>query len=188
VEGTGIGLVITRRLVELMGGRLEARSTLGQGTTFNVHLSLGGEPAPPPAGAAAAALVPGAAPAVRELLYVEDNAANVQLLLEVLALRPALRVRTVGDGAAALRAVLAHQPDLLVIDIALPGMDGCELCRRLRALPGLVGTPMVALSANAMAGDRASGMEAGFDHYFTKPLDVAEFLAWVDRALKEIDA
>jgi len=188
VEGTGIGLVITRRLVELMGGRLEARSTLGQGTTFNVHLSLGGEPAPPPAGAAAAALVPGAAPAVRELLYVEDNAANVQLLQEVLALRPALRVRTVGDGAAALRAVLAHQPDLLVIDIALPGMDGCELCRRLRALPGLVGTPMVALSANAMAGDRASGMDAGFDHYFTKPLDVAEFLAWVDRALKEIDA
>jgi CheY-like chemotaxis protein/anti-sigma regulatory factor (Ser/Thr protein kinase) len=189
VEGSGIGLVIARRLVELMGGRLEARSTVGLGTTFSVHLAHGDEPARLPAAAAVAAVLQEeAAPEVRDLLYVEDNAANVQLLREVLALRPGLRMRSVGDGAAAVRAVMVHKPDLLVVDIALPGMDGYELCRRLRALPGLARTPMVALSANAMAADRHSGRDAGFDHYFTKPLDVMDFLAWVDRTLKEIGA
>jgi PAS domain S-box-containing protein len=185
VEGTGIGLVISRRLVELMGGRLHVHSTQGLGTTFTVQLGLGDEPVPLLTAVAAATSAEPAAAARRELLYVEDNVTNVQLLQEVLGLRPALRVRSVGDGAAAVRAVMARPPDLLVIDIALPGMDGYELCRRLRALPALSGIPIVALSANALPGDHASGRDAGFDLYFTKPLDVAAFLAWVDRALEQ---
>ena len=188
VEGTGIGLVISRRLVELMGGRLQALSTPGMGTTFSVHLALGDAPEPPEQRTAVADALPDYPVAARELLYVEDNEANVQLLTEVLNLRPGLRVRSVPDGAAALRAVRERAPDLLVVDIELPGMDGYELCRHLRALPGLARTPMVALSANAMASDRSGGLDAGFDHYFTKPLDVIQFLAWVDCALKEIEA
>jgi len=188
VEGTGIGLVISRRLVELMAGRLQAESKPGLGTTFSVHLALGDTPVQPEQRTAVAAALPDFPAAARELLYVEDNAANVQLLTEVLTLRPALRVRSVADGAAALRAVRERAPDLVVVDIALPGMDGYELCRHMRALPGLARTPIVALSANAMASDRSSGLDAGFDHYFTKPLDVIQFLAWVDCALKEIEA
>ncbi|MDO9460720.1 MAG: response regulator, partial [Alphaproteobacteria bacterium] len=104
----------------------------------------------------------------------------VQLLAEVLRLRPALRLLTAVDGASGLLLAREQAPHAVVVDIALPGMDGYEVCRRLRAIPALRARPIVALTANAMERDRERGIDAGFDRYFTKPLAVAEFLAWLD--------
>jgi CheY-like chemotaxis protein len=90
------------------------------------------------------------------------------------------------DGPQGLALAREHEPELVVVDVALPGIDGYELCRRLRALPALRQRPIVALSANAMASDRERGRSAGFDHYFTKPLDVTNFLAWLDETLSSL--
>jgi PAS domain S-box-containing protein len=186
VQGTGIGLVITRRLVELMQGRLDLDSVVGSGSTFRVTLRRAALAPPPPqptADMAAAADV-----AARwTLLYVEDNVANQDLLTEVLRLRPRVRLLVAADGPRGLALATAQRPDLVVVDVSLPGMDGYELCRRMRALPALRGQPIVALSANAMAADRARGLAAGFDRYFTKPLNVSQFLAWLDKAVQSLE-
>jgi PAS domain S-box-containing protein len=189
VEGTGIGLVITKRLLELMGGALEVQSTPGAGSVFTAVLrraelrrtapsEMPAAPPPPPA--------PDSAAAPRVLMYVEDNPSNVQLMAEVLALRPNFRLLALDDALAAYQQASEAPPDVAVIDIALPGMDGHALCRRLRALPAMRNAPIVALSANAMPSDRKRGLESGFDRYFTKPLDVALFLAWLDETAKEL--
>ena len=117
------------------------------------------------------------------MLYIEDNPSNVELLRGVLSLRPQWRLLTAGDGAAGLACAHEHRPDLIVIDIGLPGIDGYQVCARLRADADFAERPIVALSANAMAADIERGLAAGFDAYLTKPLSVADFLAQVDRLL-----
>ncbi len=184
VEGTGIGLVIARRLVELMQGSLAVESVPGSGSTFTVRLPAAelADPRPP---AAEVVIDPDPLGHIGHyrVLYVEDNPANVQLLAEVMRLRPAVHLEAVGDAEAALQRVQNSAPDMVIVDIALPGMDGYALCSRLRQMPALQNAPIAGLSANAMARDRELGMQAGFDRYFTKPLDVAAFLRWLDEAV-----
>jgi PAS domain S-box-containing protein len=186
VEGTGIGLVITRRLVELMGGRLEVQSRLGEGSRFTVVLPRS-EPAAHPAAPAGAAPVAGEAAAgrARRIVYVEDNPSNRHLMAEVLALRPGFVLETAADGLEGL-ALLQRppRPDLALIDIDLPGLDGLALCRRLKADPALAGLPLMAVTAQAMKGDLERMREAGFDAVVTKPLDLRRLLEQIDHLLE----
>jgi CheY-like chemotaxis protein len=115
------------------------------------------------------------------LLYVEDNPSNLALFEQLMTLRPGATLSTARDGLAGLALARSLQPDLAVIDIDLPGIDGVELCRRLRADAATRAIPLVALSANALPADIARARAAGFDAYLTKPLDVGRLLDEIDR-------
>jgi PAS domain S-box-containing protein len=182
VEGAGIGLVISKRLTELMGGSLELATAEGQGSTFTLRLKRAGE-----AGAAATPRHEGALSVTHEqprlILYIEDNPSNIELMRGVVALRPSLRLVEATDGLSGLALAHERQPDLIVVDVGLPGMDGYQVCGNLRAHPDFARRPIIALSANAMQADIERGRAAGFDAYLTKPLDVPVFLAQVDQLL-----
>ncbi|MFT3953333.1 MAG: ATP-binding protein [Piscinibacter sp.] len=183
VEGTGIGLVITRRLVELMGGTLGVESQAGQGSVFSVALPVAEPPASPvPVGSPLVAQQRSGGRRAR-LLYVEDNPSNVALMREVLQLRPDLELEVATDGPSGLARLLAGGVHLALVDIDLPGFDGVELCRRARAEPATATLPLLALSANAMPGDIRRALNAGFAAYLTKPLDVVRLLDEIDRRL-----
>ncbi|MCU0939553.1 MAG: response regulator, partial [Burkholderiaceae bacterium] len=183
VEGAGIGLVITKRLTELMGGSLDLVTDEGRGSVFTLRLRHAGEPAAEPA---TARTPPPAVPPARPklVLYIEDNPSNVELMRGVLSLRPGVQLIDAAEGLSGL--ALAHErlPDLIVVDIALPGMDGYQVCGHLRAHPDFATRPIIALSANAMQSDIQKGRAAGFDAYLTKPLDVPVILAQIDQLLQ----
>ncbi|WKB51262.1 PAS domain S-box protein [Eleftheria terrae] len=190
VEGTGLGLVIARRLVEEMGGHLELQSQLGRGTCAHVELpgaAPGALPASPPlaSDAAAGAAPPGhaAAPVLR-LLYVEDNPINALLFEEALGRQPDLELRIADSGGQGLALAAQWRPDVLALDANLPDMSGFELLQRLRALPGLADTPAFMCSADALPEDLLRAREAGFAGYWTKPVDLARVMGDL-RALRE---
>jgi PAS domain S-box-containing protein len=183
VEGAGIGLVITKRLTELMGGSLDVATDAGRGSVFTLRLprSAGRErSAEAPADIGHVAPVDG----TRLVLYIEDNPSNVELVRGVLSLRPQVQLIDAPDGLTGLALAHEKMPDLVLVDIALPGIDGFEVCRQLRAHPDFARRPILALSANAMRADIDRGRAAGFDAYLTKPLDVPVFLAQVDALLR----
>jgi len=180
IEGRGIGLMTVRHLVGLMGGRLQVKSRVGEGSEFRVWLPV----APQADAAPVPALVVECETLVPRddglsVLYVEDNAVNVLVVRELLGLRPNVTLHVAADGASGLDAALRHHPDLVLLDMQLPDMDGHELLRRLRAqrLPSRI----IALSANAMPDAMRKAHDAGFDDYWTKPIDIAQFLAGLDR-------
>ena len=183
-EGTGIGLVITRRLVELMRGHLQVQSTAGEGSVFSVSLPAGKAPQaiPPP--------LPGVAPGptplpenVLRLLYVEDNPSNIELMRQVMQLRPAWTLAVAEDGLQGLQRLQQEPFDAALVDIDLPGIDGVELCLRLQADAATRAVPLLALSANALPGDIRRALAAGFRGYITKPIDVPWLLTELDRLL-----
>jgi len=182
VQGTGIGLVVTQRLVQLMGGRIEVESAPGAGSCFAVvlprarHLPADRAPAPAP-------VAPPAAATQRTVLYAEDNPMNVELVRELVRLRPAWRLVVARDGREALRLARTEAPDLLLLDMHLGDMTGLDVQRELAADPALAALPCVALSADAMPGPMKAASQAGFAAYLTKPLDVGSFYACVDRLL-----
>ena len=185
IQGTGIGLVITRRLIELMDGRIDVVSKEGKGSTFSFELPAADAP---PGGATAdlppleSALPKAPTPrADRRLLYVEDNPSNVELIRHVLALRPGNLLEVATDGLSGFEMAVANPPALAIVDIDLPGIDGVELCRRLRTDPRTARLPLIGLSANAMGSDMERARAAGFDVYLTKPLDVSRLFNEIDR-------
>jgi PAS domain S-box-containing protein len=185
-EGTGIGLVVTKRLVELMGGVIGVESTVGLGTTFWVELIADKAPEPAVDGAEAAAApqapVTGGA-RVRTLLYVEDNAANLKLVEQLIARRPDMRLLSAQDGSLGVALARASQPEVILMDINLPGISGIEALKLLHDDPATAHIPVVALSANAVPRDIEKGLAAGFFRYLTKPLKVDEFMDTLDVAL-----
>ena len=186
-EGTGIGLVVAKRLVELMGGVIGVESTVGQGSTFWFELLSVAEPELLPAsgpGVAATASAPGA-PRHATVLYVEDNPANLMLVQQIIARHPHLTLITAGDADRGLALARARLPELILMDINLPGLlNGFDAMKLLRDGPTTAGIPVVAVSANAMPLDVERGLKAGFFRYLTKPIRVAEFMDAVNQAIE----
>ncbi len=189
IEGSGIGLSISHRLAELMNGRLTFVSAPGKGSTFTIDLPVAPAAADEPAETGRAGVVESALPrAMRDaerftLLYVEDNPPNIALMQELVDSVPSLRLVTAADANTGLALAHAHEPDVIVLDINLPGMNGFEILKRLKLDRRTAEIPVMALSAAALPNDVERGKAAGFTHYLTKPLDVQEFLGAVEQLL-----
>jgi signal transduction histidine kinase/CheY-like chemotaxis protein len=186
-EGTGIGLVTTKRLVELMKGVIGVESTVGVGSVFWTDLNLTAEPHT--AAGAAEPTVVARAPVhadaqSRTLLYVEDNPANLMLVEGLIARRPDIRLLSARDGNRGVEIARTSRPDVILMDINLPGISGIQALRILAEDPATARIPVIALSANAMPRDIEKGLEAGFFRYLTKPIKVNEFMDTLDVALK----
>jgi PAS domain S-box-containing protein len=186
-EGTGIGLVVCKRLVELMGGVIGVDSTVGRGSVFWFELNLTTRPQPSDVASTAAAIAQEPGPArtrVRTLLYVEDNPANRMLVEDLVARRPDIRLLTAEDANRGIEIARDAMPDVILMDINLPGISGIQALGILAADPATAHIPVVALSANAVPRDIERGLEAGFFRYLTKPIKVNEFMNTLEVALK----
>ncbi len=189
IEGTGIGLVITKKIIELMGGRIGIDSEVGKGSTFWVEFPLNQEKQ---TGRNTdhknkASQQPGLTEndmnkleQKRSVIYIEDNPANLRLVEQVLECLPDLHMWSAPEPLLGLELVMEHLPDLILLDINLPGMDGFEVLKQLRSNDKSHDIPVIAISANAMPKDIKKGEEAGFDGYITKPINVQELLKAVD--------
>jgi len=189
VAGTGIGLAVSRRLVEAMKGRLEAVSREGEGSIFTLSLPLARSLAPEVVASPIPTLdmpvMPGGA---ATLLYVEDNPSNIALMRHVIAALGGIRLHVAETGHEGLALARDLRPDVIILDINLPGLDGFELKARLDADPLTQGLPVLALSAGALPGDLRRGRAAGFRDYLTKPLDIPVLARALNRALMETAA
>ena len=186
-EGTGIGLVVSKRLVELMQGNIGAQSKVGEGSTFWIDLIHDTDPHGEYIRAASTALhIPPVqkVPQQRVLLYVEDNHANLQLIEQLIDRRPDMRLLTEMNGRDGIALAISSVPDVILMDTNLPGINGIEAMKILRRDPITAHIPIVALSANAMPRDIEIGLSAGFFRYLTKPIKVNEFMETLNTALE----
>ncbi|HET9823422.1 MAG TPA: CHASE domain-containing protein [Burkholderiaceae bacterium] len=187
IEGTGIGLVISRRLAELMNGSLLVRSTPGMGSTFTLEL-----PAAPHESVAAHDESEGdtlaSAPYRRRLVhYIDDNETNVEVMRGILALRPQIRLDVSTLGLPGLQAVRHTQPSLVLLDMHLPDVDGLEVLERLKSDPATADIPVVVVSADATPARISQAIQSGAAHYLTKPVNVADLLQSLDELLEDLD-
>ena len=186
-EGTGIGLVVTKRLVEMMGGRIGAESALETGSVFWVELGLRSTPQ----GAVVddGHALPGQVGETdglprHTLLYVEDNPANLELVEQLIARRGDLRLLTASDGNLGIEFARAYLPEVILMDINLPGISGIDAMEILSTDIATAHIPVIAVSANAIPRDIEKGLQAGFFRYLTKPLKVVEFMETLDLAMQ----
>ncbi len=187
IEGTGLGLIISRSLIQAIGGRLEVSSEMGRGTCVRIQLQAADAPPNSAAEApveAAVVVQPLAKNGLR-MLYVEDNRLNAILFEEAMRMHnPQIELRVAEDGDQALLLAQDWQPEVLVLDAHLPGASGFEVLRMLRALPGLDNVPAYMCSADAMPDDVKRAYEAGFIGYWTKPINVSLVLADIEACMR----
>jgi CheY-like chemotaxis protein len=182
--GLGIGLALVKRLTELHGGTVEAYSALGQGSEFVVRLRMASPDAPQPP----SSITEAGQPTIRPLrmLVVDDNVDAAEIL-EILLTESGHEVRIAHDGPAALEAALEFRPNVVLLDIGLPEMDGYEVAKRIRQQPTLTNVVLVALTGYGQETNRQRSQEAGFDHHLVKPADfqkVQQILATVSQMAK----
>jgi|GEM_PF-1167072 len=184
IEGTGIGLVITRRLVEAMGGTIGVNSIPGEGSTFWIefataaistmvapHQDIGADTVTAPT-------------RICKLLYVEDNPVNLLLVSKIVATQPRLIMLSASSGAQGLEIARTQSPDIILLDIELPDMSGLEVLRQLQLDPRTSAIPVLALSAHAAHQSIAEALAAGFRHYITKPIRVKKFLDTIYQSIE----
>jgi len=180
VQGTGLGLALSRRIVEAMGGSISFESQIGQGTTFTVEFACVEAPSDAAAttrnGEAINGVIeaPGAKP--HRILYIEDNLSNLTLVTHILERQVAVDLVPAMQGTLGIELAREHQPDLIILDLHLPDMPGDQVLRRLKADPVTSSIPVIVLSADAGKRQATRLMDAGAAEYLTKPLDVPLFL------------
>ena len=189
VAGTGIGLIVTKRLAELMDGVIGVESKVKEGSVFWCELISAEAEAPQLAAqsGAAEASVPSQIPegaVQRTLLYVEDNPANMKLVEQIVERIPGVRLVTAVNGTLGVELARSARPEVILMDINLPGISGIEALKILREDPATAHIPVVALSANAMPRDIEMGFAVGFFRYLTKPIMVKEFMDTLNEALE----
>ena len=186
VEGSGIGLTITRRIVEMMGGQVGVRSTPGSGSCFWIELPLldtvegGAEPAERSRARSADTADETAIGRQNRLLYIEDNPANIRLMAQIFDRRRSINLVTAHTPELGIQLARAQAFDLILMDINMPDMNGYQVLDVLRSDPHLPHLPVVAVTANALPGDISRGIEAGFAAYLTKPIQVEQLLEIID--------
>ena len=188
IEGTGIGLVITKKIVEFMGGTIGVISQPGKGSTFWIELPRDTENTVKnivKKDSVSLELVnQGLSDYDYTVLYIEDNPANLRLVSQLLEHQTNVYLWSAHEPLLGLELAMEHQPDLILLDINLPGMDGFEVLAQLRKNEKTCNTPVIAISANAMPANIARGLKAGFDKYITKPINVKELLHAVESTLR----
>ena len=184
VEGTGIGLTITKRTVEMMGGTLGVKSTEGKGSTFWVELPSRSGAAPELSlDAEAQIAIPGSVETPYQALYIEDDRASLALMRSILSGQQQASLLTAPNAELGLQLARNERPDIIFMDINLPGMDGFQALQALKEDEATRDIPVIAISAGAMAEDIEHGLAAGFFDYLIKPLDLRKFQTTLDRAL-----
>jgi CheY-like chemotaxis protein len=191
VEGTGIGLALTRALVELMAGSITAESEPGHGSCFTVSLPRSAQPKAPQIGPSTgdADSEPGPTPQRSALLlYIEDNEPNVDVVEHIVRLRPDWRLIHAGLGQLGIDLARAHHPDLVLLDLHLPDLPGQDVLTNLTNHPETSGIPVAILTADASSGEPRRLLGAGAYRFMTKPLDLDELLGLLDEVASSRDA
>jgi len=190
VEGTGIGLTITRSIVEMMHGHIGAESTLGDGSCFWIELPLESvaeqttDKRPQQTRSTSQTRTSSATAMDHyKILYIEDNPSNMRLVEQLIGIRNDIELYTAHSPRLGIDLAEVHQPDLILLDINMPGMDGYQVLEILKNTDALENTPVIAVTANAMPRDIEHGKAAGFSDYVTKPLQVNNFLNLIDKYL-----
>ena len=186
VKGTGIGLAITRDLIKMMGGRVGVESKEGKGSRFWIELELSDEPVEEVAPVSVQRDEVNIERSI-SIVYVEDDPINAHLLTAIIDKMTSHELVIATTGTDGLRLVREVRPDLIILDIGLPDMDGYELLREIRKEPECRDIPAIAVTANAMLDDVKRGEDAGFDQYMVKPVRASELLETIDQIIEQSD-
>ena len=179
MEGTGIGLALSKQLTELMGGHVGFDSTLGEGSTFWIELPLAAEAANNEKPVQQDKAIVTGKPQ-QMVLYIEDNAANLRLVEAMLRHQPHLKLISATHGEFGLELARRYKPKVILLDIHLPGMDGYAVLEALKTDPTTRDIPVIALTADAMSIDIQRGLQAGFIQYLTKPVNMDALYEAID--------
>ena len=189
IEGTGIGLPITKKLIEIMGGKLTFTSQINKGSTFYIHLNKksSAEKFDGMATSNQAIYLKGIEKGSHTILYIEDNVENTKLVERILSKYPSIKLVTASDGLTGIQLASSLVPDLILLDVQLPDLTGFDVLRRIKANEKLSHIPILGVSANAMTKDVHDALAAGFNNYITKPINIRIFLEVVNDTLETIN-